>query len=86
MNKELKQIQEAYESMLQADHEFIEAERLDEAGMSAQQMMDFNRYIHGAMSKVDYQTKWKKKVDPVKAAKNKLDPTGVYHNLIKTVK
>jgi len=65
----------------------VQEETIDEAqGMTPQQNMDFSRMMHGAMSRDEYNKKWKKgKYAPVNG-KNKLDPTGVYHNLIKTVK
>ena len=52
--------------------------KVDEA-MSPQQKFDFQRVTYGAMKKADYDAKWKKPVDGSK----KLDPTGVYKNLIK---
>jgi len=48
--------------------------------------MDFSRMMHGAMSRDEYNKKWKKGKYAEKSGKYKLDPTGVYHNLIKTVK
>lgn len=56
--------------------------KIEEALMSPQQKMDFDRYMHGAMSKKEYREKWK--VGQKTDGKYKLDPTGLYHNMIKT--
>lgn len=64
--------------------EELDLVELDEA-MSPQQDMDFKRMMAGAMSRDEYNKKWKKGKYAQKSGKYKLDPTGVYHNLIKTV-
>lgn len=57
---------------------------LDEA-KSPQQDMDFKRMMSGAMSRDEYNKKWKKGKYAQKSGKHRLDPSGIYHNLIKTV-
>lgn len=47
--------------------------------------MDFNRMMAGAMSRDEFNKKWKKGKYAVKSGKYKLDPTGMYHNVIKTM-
>lgn len=51
-------------------------------GMSRQQAFDKQRSLYGTMKKSEYDSKWKKS-KPVDG-KKKLDPTGVYKNLIKS--
>jgi hypothetical protein len=61
---------------------------VDEAvmeGMSLKQMSDFNLMLHGAMSRDEYNKKWKQGSHRPLDPKKKLDPTGVYKNLIKTM-
>ena len=58
---------------------------LDEAKTPAQKM-DFQRMMAGAMSRDEYNKKHGLGKYAAKSGKSRLDPTGVYHNLIKGVK
>lgn len=59
-------------------------EELEEAAKTPAQKRDFKNVMAGAMSRDDYNKKHKLGKYAEKSGKSKLDPTGVYHNLIKT--
>lgn len=61
-------------------HEEVE---LEEAKTPAEKM-DFQRMMAGAMSRDEYNKKHKKGKYAQKSGKYKVDPSGIYHNLIKT--
>ena len=61
-------------------HEEVE---LEEAKTPAEKM-DFQRMMAGAMSRDEYNKKYKKGKYAQKSGKYKVDPSGIYHNLIKT--
>lgn len=70
---------------MQSFLEFSEEVGLDEAKTPSQKI-DFKRVMAGAMSRDDYNKKHGLGNYAEKSGKSKVDPTGVYHNLIKGVK
>lgn len=59
-------------------------EKVKEAAKTPAQKRDFKNMMAGAMSRDEYNKKHGLGKHAAKSGKSKLDPTGVYHNLIKT--
>ena len=53
--------------------------------LKAAEKADFDRMMHGVMTRDEFNKRWKKGQYAEKSGKYKLDPTGLYHNMIKGV-
>jgi hypothetical protein len=69
-------------SFIQSMNEDVTVDEISEA-MSIQQSRDFERVMYGAMKRDEYEKKWKLGKYRPKDPNRRLDPTGVYKNMLK---